>query len=60
LREGEYDGEKVFGECCEGEKVEELWKAYRKGLEKGKKGGEGGDGEEGPANPIPTHPAEKE
>lgn len=60
LREGEYDGEKVFGECCEGEKVEELWKAYRKDLEKGKKGGEGEDGEEGPANPIPTHPAKKE
>ena len=57
LREGEYDGEKVFGECCEGGKVEELWKAYRRDLEKGK----GGDGVgEVPANPIPTHPAKKE
>ena len=57
LRKGKYDGEKVFGECCEGEKVEDLWKAYRKDLEKGKQGGECGDG---PANPIPTHPAKKE
>lgn len=57
LREGEYDGEKVFGACCEGEKVGDLWKAYRKDLEKGK-GGAGGD--DGPANPIPTHPAKKE
>lgn len=56
LREGKYDGGKVFGECCEGGKVEELWEAYRKELEK--KGGD--DGEEGPANPIPTHPAKKE
>ena len=58
MREGEYDGEKVFGACCEGEKVDELWKAYRKDLEKGKKGGDAGD--YGPANPIPTHPAKKE
>lgn len=58
LREGEYDGEKVFGECCEGGKVEELWKAYRKDLEKGESGA-GGE-EEGPSNPIPTHPAKKE
>ncbi|KAM0709004.1 hypothetical protein Q7P35_003040 [Cladosporium inversicolor] len=57
LRKGEYDGEKVFGECCEGEKVDELWKAYRKDLEKGK-GGAGG--EDGPENSIPTHPAKKE
>jgi hypothetical protein len=57
LREGEYDGEKVFGECCKGEKVEALWKAYGKDLAKGK-GGD--DGEGGPANPIPTHPAKKE
>jgi hypothetical protein len=57
LRDGEYDGEKVFGECCKGEKVEELWKDYGKDLKKSK--GED-DGEEGPANPIPTHPAKKE
>ena len=58
LREGEWDGERVFGECCRGEKVEELWEAYRKELEGGKKGGSSGD-EEGPANPVPTHPAKE-
>lgn len=57
LREGEYDGEKVFGECCKGGKVEELWKAYREDLEKSKGGAVV---EDGPANPIPTHPVKKE
>lgn len=56
LREGEYDGEKIWGECCKGGKVEELWEKYRKDLKK--KGGDGA--EEGAANPVPTHPARKE
>lgn len=56
LKEGEYDGEKVFGKCCGGEKVEDLWEAYQKELD-GKKKGNGG--EEGPANPVPTHPAKE-
>jgi hypothetical protein len=61
LRDGEYDGKKVFAECCEGGKVEELWKEYRAELEgkKPKKGGDA-DGEDGPAKPIPTHSAKKE
>lgn len=60
LREGKYDGKKLFGECCKGEKVEELWEAYKKELKK-KDGGEGGEDEDvGPANPVPTHPVKKE
>lgn len=50
-------GRRFLGSAVEGGKVEELWKAYREDLEKGK-GGAGG--EAGPANPIPTHPANKE
>ncbi|KAM0693105.1 hypothetical protein Q7P36_007662 [Cladosporium allicinum] len=60
LKEGEWDGEKVFGECCRGEKVEGLWEVYRGELEGRKeKEGSGGGGEDGPANPVPTHPAKE-
>jgi hypothetical protein len=58
LRGGEYDGKKVFAECCEGGKVAELWEEYRAELEK-RKGAEG-EGEDGPKKAIPTHPAKKE
>lgn len=36
LREGKYDEKKMFAQCCEGEKVEDLWEAYRKHLKKEK------------------------
>jgi hypothetical protein len=55
LREGKYEGKRVWGEICEGRKVEELWEAYREELEKGR--GSVKDGEDEVANPIPTHPA---
>lgn len=34
LRKGEYDEEKMFGECCEGHKVKSLWKDYADDLKK--------------------------
>jgi hypothetical protein len=58
LRVGQWDEERVFGECCEGGKVEELWEEYREELKK-REGGDG-EGEDGPAKAIPTHPAKKE
>jgi hypothetical protein len=58
LREGEWDGKRVFGQCCKGERVEELWEEYREELEGRKKGSD--EGEDGPAKAIPTHPAKKE
>ncbi|KAL1585496.1 hypothetical protein WHR41_05599 [Cladosporium halotolerans] len=54
LRKGKYDQTKLFGDCCDGERVEDLWKMYQKELEK-KEGGHGD--EDAPANPLPTHPA---
>jgi len=56
LREGEYASERVFGACCKGEKVGELWERYRKEFE-GRKGRMADEEEDGPANPVPTHPA---
>lgn len=40
LRVGKYDEEKVFGKCCDGRKVTELWKDYQKHLNKSHKGNE--------------------
>lgn len=54
LAEGEYDEEKLFGECCGGKSVGRLWERYKEEVESGKKDGEK---EEGPANPVPTHRA---
>lgn len=34
LREGKYEEEKVFGGCCKGGKVDELWKEYAEELRK--------------------------
>lgn len=58
LRQGEYRDEKVFGACCKGEKVRELWKEYKEEFER-KEGGAGGEEGEGPANPVPTHAAKE-
>ena len=58
LRAERYVEEKVFGKCCEGCKVEELWEDYGKELEKGKGGvGEGGSDVH---EAIPTHPVGKQ
>lgn len=34
LRTGKYDDEKVFGQCCDGKKVTDLWHDYRHHLKK--------------------------
>ncbi|KAK3056535.1 hypothetical protein LTR09_002328 [Extremus antarcticus] len=54
LRGKDYDEEKLFGECCGGRKVEDLWKDYGKELEK-KAGTKADDGDA--PEPIPTHVA---
>ncbi|KAK3721746.1 hypothetical protein LTR37_002911 [Vermiconidia calcicola] len=58
LRDGEYNEEKLFGDCCKDHRVEDLWKDYADDLKKkqGKDETRNGDenGEEVP-NPIPTH-----
>lgn len=51
LRVGRYEEERVFGECCRGRKVGELWEEYREELRKRDDCDDG----DGPANPIPTH-----
>ena len=50
-----YDGKMVFGDCCHGHDVEELWEDYRKELKKSQEqsGPAANDGE--PPNPVPTH-----
>jgi hypothetical protein len=57
LRDGKYDEEKLFKQCCDGKPVGRLWERYKEELEKR-------DGmakeDDGPANPIPTHPAKTE
>jgi hypothetical protein len=54
LRAEKYDEGKLFGECCGGKKVEELWMDYGEELKKKGKG----DVEEGAApEPVPTHGA---
>lgn len=63
LREGKYDEKKVFGGCCGGSEVGELWKEYGEDLRKRKeaeKGGRSGDEptatEEGRTIPTDTPP----
>lgn len=56
LREGQYKDEKVFGKCCNGTSVKDLWELYKEEFEEKKKAQEGEKKEEGPANPVPTHP----
>jgi hypothetical protein len=56
LRTEKYDEKKLFGECCGGKKVAELWEDYGKELKKKNKGKkDSGDA----ADPIPTHGAEQ-
>lgn len=55
LRKGKYDEKKLFGDCCQGRTVNEMWKEY--GEELRKKGIAGCDDDDTPANPVPTHPA---
>ena len=56
-REGEWSEERVFGECCRGRKVGELWEEYREELKRRK---EGEEKEETPPEPVPTHGAAEE
>ena len=51
LRGQKYDEKKLFGECCGGHKVEELWKDYGEELKKKK----GKDETEDAQEPVPTH-----
>ncbi|KAK3703870.1 hypothetical protein LTR37_014193 [Vermiconidia calcicola] len=58
LRDGEYDEEKLFGQCCKDHKVEDLWKDYADDLKRkqGKdKTEEDDENNEEVPNPIPTH-----
>ncbi|KAI7605037.1 hypothetical protein KC343_g13877 [Hortaea werneckii] len=60
LREGRYDEGRVFGECCRGRRVEELWREYREELQRRGDGeGDGATGtagEEGKTIPTDTPP----
>lgn len=44
LRVGKYDDEKVFGQCCDGHKVTDLWGDYQKHLGKPHKDDQESDG----------------
>jgi len=57
LREGKWDEGSVFGDCCEGKNVKELWEAYGEELKRRKEREGKTEAEQGPANPIPTHAA---
>ncbi|GAB1742787.1 hypothetical protein NU219Hw_g8497t1 [Hortaea werneckii] len=50
LRVGRYDEERVFGECCQGRRVGELWREYREELQ----GKASGTVEEEEGKTIPT------
>ena len=57
LRVGKYDEKKLFGECCGGRKVEDLWEDYQKDLEKRKGTAKSEEGEALEA--VPTHAAQR-
>lgn len=57
LRDQKYDEKKLFGECCSGKTVDQLWKDYGEELEK-RKGKE--DAVEDAPAPIPTHGPRKD
>ena len=62
LRGQKYDEKKVFGDCCQGRKVEDLWKEYGEELKKTKDNEveeDAGKGEDAP-EPVPTHAVQKE
>lgn len=56
LRESKYDEEKLFGECCEDHKVEDLWEDYKEALKKRKSTTESEESEI--PEPVPTHAAQ--
>lgn len=58
LRGAEWDEGRVFGECCGGRKVGELWEEYREELKRRKEDEGKDDGE--PPDAVPTHAAVKE
>ena len=58
LREEEYEEDKLFTECCDGQKVGELWKQYGEELKK-KNANEEEKEDKEPPDPIPTHTALK-
>jgi hypothetical protein len=62
LRTGRFDEKKVFGTCCEGHDVEQLWKEYGEELKK-KQDAESEKGDrkekENVPEPVPTHPVTK-
>ena len=55
LREGKYDEEKLFGDCCQGKKVKDLWKDYGDDLKR-KEGKAKAEDDDAP-EPVPTHAA---
>lgn len=61
LGEGKWDERSVFGECCEGKRVESLWEDYREELKRRKEREEEKEGEreEEAPEPVPTHGALK-
>ena len=59
LREAGYDEGRVFGECCRGRRVRELWSEYREELRRRGEGASGtaaGEEEEGKTIPTDTPP----
>lgn len=60
LRGRKYDEKELFGECCKGHTVEDLWKEYGEELKRQKSSETKADEEKNddPPNPIPTHGAQ--
>ena len=57
LRGRDYDEKKLFGDCCQGHAVKDLWKDYGEELKKRERGkGEDEDEDDAP-EPVPTHAA---
>lgn len=55
LRGKEWDEGKVFGECCDGMKVGELWEAYGEELKRREEREGKVEEQESPPEPVPTH-----
>lgn len=58
LNVDKYDEKKLFGDCCHGHGVEDLWKDYKEELNKSmeRNGSAEGSNRDDPPNPVPTHP----